>query len=51
MSKKYIEAGGKCKEALFFRKHRCVEVKGRGWRRKYCDTPLIELRKQERRKY
>lgn len=50
MSKEYIEDGGRCKEALYLCRHRCVKVKGRGYRCKYCDTPLIELKRRDRRR-
>ena len=47
---KYIEAGDKCKESLFLRRHRCIPMGGLGWRCKYCYKSLAELRKQERGK-
>lgn len=43
----YIEAGGRCKQVLFLRRHRCVKYRGAGYRCKYCGTPLIRLRKQD----
>lgn len=47
----YIEAGGRCKQALYFHRHRCTNVKadGLGWRCKYCGKPLIKIRNRERR--
>jgi len=50
VSGNYIEAGGRCKQVLFLRRHRCVKYRGAGYRCKYCGTPFIRLRKQERRK-
>lgn len=46
----YIEAGGRCREALFLRRHRCVNYKGLGMRCKYCGASLVKLKKGERRK-
>lgn len=46
----YIEVGGRCRGALFLRRHRCIYTKGLGYRCKYCDTPLYRLRQQERKK-
>lgn len=45
-----IEVGGRCKSALYLRKHKCVKMNGLGWRCKYCGTPLIILGELERRK-
>ena len=42
-----IEAGVRCRETLFLRRHRCVNVKGAGWRCKYCGASLVNLLKEE----
>lgn len=42
----YKVVDGRCKETLWFRKHRVVLKPGRGYRCKYCDRTLSELRQE-----
>lgn len=47
MSKKYEEylvVGGRCKEHFYLSRHRVIKIKGRGYRCKYCDKILSDLR-------
>ena len=37
-----------CKETLFLKTHKCIKRAGFGYVCKYCGTPLIKIRKQER---
>lgn len=46
----YMEVGGACRGFLYLRKHRVVKIKGRGYRCKYCDRTLSDLRYEAERK-
>lgn len=46
----YIEAGGACKGFLYLRKHRVIKIHGRGYRCKYCDRTLSDIRCEAERK-
>ena len=50
MKSDYIEAGGRCKHTLYLRRHRCVKMKGLGYRCKYCLEPMVKIENRERRK-
>lgn len=49
-NEEYMEAGGACRGALYFRRHRVVKVKGMGYRCKYCNRTLSDIRHEEERK-
>lgn len=49
-NEEYIEAGGACRGALWLRRHRVVKVKGLGYRCKYCNRTLSDIRHEEERK-
>ena len=46
----YVETGGRCKQTLYLRKHRCIKYKNAGYRCKYCGKLLFTLRREERDK-
>lgn len=46
----YKEMGGRCKGALWLRKHRVIKQPGRGYRCKYCDRMLSDIRYEAERK-
>lgn len=46
----YKEVGKRCKGALYFRRHRVIKKPGRGYRCKYCDRILSDLRYEAERK-
>jgi len=44
----YIEVGGRCKANLWLTKHRVIKTKSRGYRCKYCDQIISDLRYQQK---
>lgn len=46
----YKEMGGRCKGSLWLRKHRVIKQPGRGYRCKYCDRMLSDIRYEAERK-
>lgn len=49
-NEEYKEVGGRCKKALYIMRHRVVKKNGRGYRCKYCDRILSDLRHEEERR-
>lgn len=49
-NEEYKEVGKRCKGALYFRRHRVIKKPGRGYRCKYCDRILSDLRYEAKRK-
>nr|DAZ15698.1 MAG TPA: hypothetical protein [Caudoviricetes sp.] len=49
-NEEYKEIGGRCKGALWFKRHRVIHKPGRGYRCKYCDRILSDLRYEAERK-
>lgn len=49
-NEKYKELGKRCRGALYLKRHRVVKKPGRGYRCKYCDRILSDLRYEAERK-
>lgn len=49
-NEEYKEVGKRCKGFFYLRGHRVVKKPGRGYRCKYCDRILSDLRYEAERK-
>lgn len=49
-NEEYKEVGKRCRGTLYLRRHRVIKKSGRGYRCKYCDRILSDLRYEAERK-
>lgn len=49
-NEEYKEIGKRCRGALYLKRHRVIKKPGRGYRCKYCDRILSDLRYEAERK-